>query len=268
MKHSKFDYVKRIVDSGMPTLLIGESGSGKSTLAKAIADDRGKGFVSISFTQQTSVNDIVGFKSVSGDYIPPEFRKAYEQGFTVLFDEIDAAHSNSILSLNTMDNGYISFPDGIVYAHEDFRLIATANPHNEQNIYTGRSKLDFSTLNRFYRVQLDRDPKLEEFLTSPETAEEMVLVREFLKSQGSHIQATMREAIRIQKLKDLNLGDNPVLDTVFFEDTNLGLQYKVRRKELLETQEQAKIQAEKDKLTQHDMQTFDEFYEKVQTKGN
>jgi MoxR-like ATPase len=247
----------------MPVLLIGESGSGKSTLSKAIADDRGTGFAAISFTQQTSVNDILGFKSVTGDYISSEFRRAYEHGYTVLFDELDSAHSNTILALNTMDNGYIAFPDGIVHAHKNFRLIATANPHDEQSVYTGRSRLDFSTLNRFYRIQLDRDPKLEEYLTSPEVAKEVAIVRTFLKSQGSSIKATMREAIRIQKLTDLNLGDDPVLDTVFFEDITLGEQYIQERGIMQKAYDEELKKQELDKLSQHEVNTFDEFYSKI-----
>ncbi len=109
MKHTQFDFVQKATNSGMPVLLIGESGSGKSTLAKSIADSRGNGFSAISFTQQTSVNDILGFKSVTGDYQPSEFRKAYENGYTVLFDELDSAHSNTILTLNTMDMGIYLF---------------------------------------------------------------------------------------------------------------------------------------------------------------
>ncbi len=263
MKHIKFDYVKKVADSGMPVLLIGESGTGKTTLAKAIADERGNGFAVISFTQQTSVNDILGFKSVTGEYQPSEFRKAYEQGYTVLFDELDSAHSNTILSLNTMDNGYVPFPDGIVHAHKNFRLLATANPHNEQSVYTGRSRLDFSTLNRFYRIQLDRDPKLEEALTSEETAAEVAIVRNFLLAQGSSIKATMRETLRIHKLKELNLGVDPILDTIFFEDVTLGEQYLQQKETIIAEQEENQKQAELDKLTQHDMTTYTDFLSKV-----
>jgi len=263
MKHTKFDYVQTVANSGMPILLIGESGSGKSTLAKEIADARGNGFAAISFTQQTSVNDILGFKSVTGDYVRSEFRKAYEQGYTVLFDELDSAHSNTILALNLMDNNYIAFPDGIVHAHPDFRLIATANPQNEQSVYTGRSKLDFSTLNRYYRIHLDRDLVLEEHLTSKETFDEMELVRGFLKSQGSSILVTMRESLRVQKLKDLNLGDNPILDTVFFEDIALGTEYAKQHDIIKAGKKKAQEEEEHAKLSQHDMETYETFVQKV-----
>ncbi len=113
---------------------------------------------------------------------------------------------------------------------------------------------------------MDRDAELEKFLTSEETAAEIATVRSFLLSQGSSIKATMRETIRIHKLKELDLGVNPVLDTVFFEDITLGEQYIKQKDTLILKQEELRKQEELDKLTQHNTENYDDFLTKV-SKG-
>ncbi len=263
MRHNKFEYVKTIVDSGMATLLLGEAGSGKSTLCMQIAEATDRQFSALALTKQTAVNAIIGFISINGTYIPSQFRKAYEEGHLFLLDELDAADANVLLIFNTLENGYMAFPDGIVHAHKNFRLVATANPQDGHSIYTGRSKLDFSTMNRFYKVNLERDPDLEETLTSPETAIEAELVREFLRSQGSSIQVTMRDTIRIHDLKKLGLDEYPVIEAVFQSDTNLGDVYKEQAKEQEAKVAERKAQEKREQQTQHETETFDDFSEKV-----
>lgn len=264
MKHSKYEYVKKVIDADMYALLLGEAGSGKSTIAMQIAESTHRKFSALALTRQTSVNNIIGFISIDGTYIPSQFRKAYEEGHLFLLDELDAADPNVLLIFNTLENGYMVFPDGIVHGHKDFRLIATANPQESHSIYTGRAKLDFSTMNRFYKINLDRDPKLEENLTSKETAEEVSIVRNFLESHGSSIQVTMRDSIRIHKLKELGLDDNPIEVAVFQSDKTLGEQFKQNEESLKAEREKRRQEEEKANKTQHEMETLKEFFSKVQ----
>jgi len=247
----------------MPVLLLSEAGTGKSTLCMQIAKDLNLKFNAISLTKQTSVNALLGFISINGTYIPSQLRNTYEEGGIFLLDELDAADANDLLSLNTIENGYIAFPDGIVHAHKDFRLVATANPQDNHSIYTGRSKLDFSTMNRFYKIHLDRDPKLEENLTSAETAGEVNAVRSFLASQGSSTLVTMRDTIRIHKLKALGLDDDPVAEVVFEADRALAIIYQSSKVELLKEAEAKRKREEEDKLTQHDTENYQDFLKKV-----
>lgn len=205
MHHSKYQSVKALVEAGHPVRLQGSAGTGKTTIAMQIAEELGLSFESLSMTKQTTVAHIVGFMSISGTYIPTRFRKAYEEGGLFLLDEIDAADPNTLLCLNSLENGYMSFPDGIVYAHKDFRLIATSNPDDEHSIYTGRSKLDFSTKDRFWDVMIPRDHNLEATLTSEETIKEVELARKTLQDNNSTQQITMRDAMRYHKSKNLDL---------------------------------------------------------------
>lgn len=216
--HSKYNYIKQVIDSGMPILLTGEAGTGKTTIAKQLADEMGLPFYTMSMTKQSSVNSLIGFTSINGVYIPTQLRQAFENGGIFLLDEIDAADPNVLLVLNNIENGFISFPDGIINMHPDFRLIATANPFNEHAIYTGRSKLDFSTVDRYFIIELERDKKLEAKLICKETKSQVDIVRKVLKRNGSTLQCTMRDAIRISKLKELGISKCEIKDVVFGSD--------------------------------------------------
>lgn len=264
MKHTKFEYIYKVVNHGLPVLLLGEAGTGKSTICEQVAEKLGRQFSAIGLTKQTSKNDIIGFISINGNYIASQFRKAYEEGHLFLLDELDAADPNVLLVLNTLENGYIAFPDGIVHGHKDFRLVATANPQNEHSIYTGRSKLDFSTLNRYYKIALDRDSKLEEKLTSKAIAAKVDSARTFLKTQGSSIVVTMRDTIRISQLTDLGLDENPLIEVIFSNDQSLVEIYKEKEEELIKEAEEKRKQEEADKASQHEVNNFDELYSKIQ----
>jgi len=263
MKHPRYDHVKTVVNAGLPVLLLGESGSGKSTICSQLAEDLKLPFYAMSMTRQTSVNNIVGFKTITDNYSSSAFRQAYEHGGLFLLDELDAGDANVLLTFNTIENGYMVFPDKIIHAHADFRLIATANPQEAHNIYTGRSKLDFSTLNRYYKVSLDRDPDLERSLTSEETATMANVIREFLASNGSSIQMTMRDTIRLHKIKQLKLDANPEIEVVFQSDPSLGKLFLERLETLKAEAARRQAEAEEAKKTQHETTTFDAFTSKI-----
>jgi len=221
-------------------------------------------------TKQTSVNAIIGFISINGVYIPSQFRTAYEEGHLFLLDELDAADPNVLLILNTLENGYIAFPDGIVHGHKDFTLIATANPQNEHSIYTGRSKLDFSSIDRYYIIELPRDPSLEKSITSAETAAEIDIARSVLKSQGSSVKATMRDTIRVHKLvtADIDTMESAIEKVIFQADESLYSVYTSQRKveeaKLAEAAKQAADKAAEDAESQHDVANADQIWKKVQ----
>lgn len=257
MRHKQYSYVRTLVEANMPVLLSGVAGTGKSTLAKQIADDLGIGFASVSCTKQMSVNALLGFISINGVYIPSQLRKAYESGSLFLLDEIDAADPNVLLCLNTIENGFISFPDGIVEAHPDFRLVATANPFDAHSTYTGRSKLDFSTIDRYFIVEIERDDSLEIALTSPELFEEVSLARSVLSELGSTRTVTMRDSIRMHKLSALGISDCHFHDVAFSKDEVTYALFQQKRTAITEERRKAN-------RTQADCSTLDELWEVIQ----
>lgn len=270
MKHSKYNFVKQMVNTGCPVLLEGPAGSGKTTIAQQLSEDLKLPFSALSMTKQTSMNAIIGFISVNGTYVASQFRQAYENGHLFLLDEIDAADPNVLLCLNSLENGYMAFPDGIIRAHKDFRLIATSNPKNNHSMYTGRSKLDFSTLDRYEQITIDRDGNLEEYLTSKEVVAEATIIREFLQSQGSSIEVTMRDAIRAHLKTTNNIDKNPFLSLLQQRDNNLAISYLERKEELEKelAKKLAELEAKKveEAKTQHEVNTRDEWFNKI-TQG-
>lgn len=260
MHHSKYSYVKKVVESGMPVLLMGPAGSGKSTMAMQIAEDIGIAFSSVSCTKQMSVNALLGFISINGIYIPTQFRDAFENGKVFLLDEMDAADANVLLCLNTIENGFISFPDGIVQKHQNFRLIATANPADAHSTYTGRSKLDFSTIDRYFHITLDRDPELELSLTSPSIVEHADIARSILKSHGVTSTVTMRDAIRMHQLSQLDISDCIYHDVVFHKHQDL---YSEFNEEIFIK----KYTEAKQSMTQSEATSIDELWEVIQREA-
>jgi len=207
MKHAKFNDVYKLVDANMAVLLIGERGSGKTTLGMQIAEKLGLEFASMSMTRQTTLSHLLGFMNVNGVYISSQLRDAVEYGKLYLLDEIDAADCNVILCLNTIENGYVAFPDKIVKVHENFRLMATSNPQDNHRSYNGRAKLDEATLDRFDAVDIEIDSMLEENIVGSNVYMHMELIRKCLRETNSSTYVSLRDSMRFKKHKDLELLD-------------------------------------------------------------
>jgi hypothetical protein len=84
-------------------------------------------------------------------------------------------------------------------------LVATANPQDQHNFYTGRSKLDAATLDRFDIIDVERDDKLECSLVDNDTHNRMQLMRKIMGEHNASKTVSMRDALRYQKRKELNL---------------------------------------------------------------
>jgi MoxR-like ATPase len=203
--HFKHKEVTPLVNANQPVLLTGERGSGKTTLSKDVAKILGLDFYSLSMTRQTTLSHLMGFINVNGDYVPSHIRRAAEGGGLVLLDEIDASDPNVILCLNTIENGYLSFPDKIVDLHPNFRLMATSNPQDNHREYNGRAKLDAATLDRFDTIDIELDQDLEKSLVDFNTYSHIELIRECLESNNSSTYISMRDSLRYQTRKELNL---------------------------------------------------------------
>jgi len=222
MRHNRFDEVSILVRAGIPVLLEGEKGSGKTTLIAQVAKELELEFYTISMTRQTTLSHLLGFVSVNGTYISTHLRQAAEFGGVFNIDEIDAGDSNVLLTLNTIENGYLTFPDKIVYLHKDFRLVATANPHDQHENYVGRNKLDAATLDRFDIVDMDRDEELEKSLVDTDVFRHITIARKILANENSSTVLSMRDTLRYQKRKDLGLLENFIFRLLGKSTRNYG----------------------------------------------
>lgn len=226
MKHNKYEFIKTLIDNKLPVMLEGEPGSGKTTIFMNIAKDLGLKFFSITGTQQTSVANLLGFQSVTGTYVSTQLREAYEFGGLFLMDEYDGFSPNTILALNSIENGFLAFADKVVYPHKDFVICSTVNPANQHAAFTGRSKQDAAALDRFLKVPLERDDALELRLTSEVAVAYANKMRTLLVDHGVVTRTiTMRDTLRLHKLQELSvkglITENP-LDTLIGPNTELG----------------------------------------------
>lgn len=169
------------VSCGLNVLLIGPAGSGKTHLAHQLAEALGRPFASVSCTAGMSESAFQGWL-IPGDggafqYLSSDFVKMYETGGVFLFDEIDAADSNTLLFVNqALANGSFFLPirknASVVKRHSDFVCIAAANTFGTgaSQSYAGRERLDESTLDRFRAgtIVLDYDRAFERKVVAPD----------------------------------------------------------------------------------------------------
>lgn len=159
-------------------MLKGPTGCGKTVAGEQLAETLELPFDHVNCTEGMSETWIHGRNTPNG-FIPGGFFKSYRDGGVFLLDEIDACNENVLLGINTaLANGRYHNPMNgeTVARHPNFICIGAANTNGKggTGAYTGRSRLDGATLNRFsllvveYNTDLERelcpDKKLLEIL--------------------------------------------------------------------------------------------------------
>jgi cobaltochelatase CobS len=187
--HAKFARALRLAAARRNVLLVGPAGCGKTHLAAQVAEALGLPFACISCSAGMSEGQLLGRLVPTGagghfEYLRSDFVKCYEEGGVFLFDEIDAADSNTLLVLNAaLANGHLALPNRpdkpSAIKHPDFVCIAAANTFGTgaDRQYVGRNQLDESTLDRFRigQIELDYDPDIEAALCPDETLRSRLL---------------------------------------------------------------------------------------------
>lgn len=174
-QHACFTKVLQLAAARCNILLVGPAGTGKTHLAAEVAKHLGLSFGHISCSAGMSEGQLTGRLlpvGVNGqfEYVRSEFVRCYEEGGVFLFDELDAADSNTMLVLNSaLANGSMALsnrPDNpTAKKHVDFVCIAAANTFGTgaDRQYVGRNQVDESTLDRFRigQVEMDYDAETE-----------------------------------------------------------------------------------------------------------
>jgi len=162
VKHSKFEQIKLCVENEIPVYLYGPAGSGKNHTLQQIAEELELEFYFTNSVQQEY--KITGFIDAGGIFHETEFYKAFTNGGLFFLDEMDASIPEVLVLLNAaIANGYFEFPNGKVYANENFRVVAAGNTvgNGADEQYTGRLQLDQATLDRFALIEFDYDKNIE-----------------------------------------------------------------------------------------------------------
>lgn len=165
--HEMFDTVLTMVNKDIPVFLSGPAGCGKNYLCKQVADALGLDFY---FTNAvTQEYRLTGFIDASGIYHETEFYKAATKGGLFFLDEIDGSIPEVLILLNAaIANRYFDFPNGRVTLHPNFRIIAAGNTAGSggDSLYTGRTRLDAASLDRFCLVRINYSKAIERAITN------------------------------------------------------------------------------------------------------
>jgi MoxR-like ATPase len=209
--HREFAKVLKLAQARRNILLVGPAGSGKTHLAEQLAGALQLPFAHISCSAGMSEGQLLGRLVPTGEagrfeYVRSDFVRCYEEGGVFLFDEIDAADSNTLLIVNAaLANGAMSVPNrpgqSVAHRHPDFICVAAANTFGTgaDRQYVGRNQLDESTLDRFRigQIEMDYDAEVEASLC-PDSG----LRARLLAYRARVRQAGLRRVVSMRFLRD------------------------------------------------------------------
>ena len=191
---------------GLSPLLVGPAGCGKTFLGEQSAEALGINYGHLCFSAGVSETWLFGRQTPTG-FVEGEFSKLYKNGGLFLGDELDAADPNLLLTINTaLANGHMYNPISgeNIKRHKDFHFVGTANTFGKggNSIYTGRSRLDAATLDRFTTLEIDYLEVIEEALCPDNDMREYLQgVRNNVKDKGSTEVVSYRAFDKAYKLK-------------------------------------------------------------------
>jgi len=220
--HKDFADLLEVVASGENVLLYGGAGTGKTTAVLAIAEALGLNFRAVSFSSQTTESKLVGYNDAYGKYHPSAIVEAMIAGDVLLLDEFDAGEAGVIVGINSLiDNGFIDTPNGVVYAHENFRIVACANTalNGATKTYNGRKKLDGATENRFDVMEWGIDLDMVKAFTDNNDWYEIVLnVMNAVNEQLDNVLITPRNFYSgARKLRNTKLSFERIVGLTLFK---------------------------------------------------
>ena len=157
--HRQFAELMGLVWEGhQNVMLVGPAGTGKTTLVKHVAKALARQFAFISLSAGVTETHIFGRMLPQSDgtwaYVESPFIRIYRNGGVFLFDEVDAADGNVMVSINAaLANAVLCNPvtGEIIERHADCLIVTAANTYGRGGdmVYVGRNALDGATLDRF-----------------------------------------------------------------------------------------------------------------------
>jgi len=208
LTHEKFEDVLKCVEADIPVFLKGAAGTGKNYIVQMIAKAlKYEFYFSNAITQEFKIS---GFIDASGHYNETEFYKAFKNGGIFFLDELDASIPEVLVMLNAaIENRYFDFPNGKMYAHKDFKVIAAGNTYGSgaDLQYVGRYKLDEASLDRFAMINIGYDIRIEMLLCNNNKllVNFVEKIRETIHSEGVAKIISYRSVKQIHVMESLNI---------------------------------------------------------------
>lgn len=222
--HEAYDDIKAMVKADIPVYLYGPAGCGKNYTIKKIAKELGLEFYFVNSIQDYF--KLTGFIDGNGRFHETEFYKAFTGGGLFFLDELDASIPDALILLNAaIANRYFSFPTGQVDAHPDFRVIAAGNTagNGADELYTGRSVIDISSLDRFCSMPFEYDKNVE--LAIAEGNIELVNfireLRRIAKENGIRAVFSYRAIEQTTALEKINMDMGKILKFAIFKGMSI-----------------------------------------------
>ena len=217
--HSLFDSTMKAVYARIPIMLVGPAGTGKNHTLEQVART-----LNLPFYFSNAITNefkLTGFIDANGHYQETQFYKAFKNGGLFMLDEMDASDASALVVINAaIANGYFDFPCGRVNAHEDFRICCAANTYGRGSdmVYTGRTNIDGSTLDRFIVYEFNYDPVLEKKLTGNDKIYEFTsLLRAIIEDNKIRHTVSMRASIMASKMLSMDMDISFILKAVYFK---------------------------------------------------
>jgi MoxR-like ATPase len=165
-KHEKCSLIKTILRLRRYPLMWGSPGSGKTHLFTSIMQEMELPSSIVTLSQDSMRSEQLGSKSpLNGEYFTTDFRKIWEHGGGMLFDEIGLANANLVNIFNAaLEQRVINFPDGkTVKMHENcFVLFAdNSNLRGCDPLFPERQDLGGAFRDRLSYIQFGYDESLE-----------------------------------------------------------------------------------------------------------
>lgn len=239
IKHRMFGDVLTVASTGEHCWLPGPAGSGKSTLMVQVGTALGYTMAGADtpydapmmiYVQQATQTSFgyLGYQSPSGDpsTLYTAFRRAWEFGGLIIFDDTDRSSEKALATLNMpLANGYCQFPDRLVIKHPKCLIAATANTFGLGGgaDYVGAGRLDKATLDRFVFLNVDYDESAERAIATAQSAKHgadwcayVQRVRSAVKRLALKHLVTPRATFKGLKLLDAGLARSKVEAAVVF----------------------------------------------------
>lgn len=217
IRHEEYETICTCLDAGIAVYLYGPAGSGKNYTLEQIARERGWNFYFTNSVQQEY--KLSGFIDAGGRYHETEFYRACTDDEECMFflDELDASIPDVLVLLNAaIANGYFEFPTGKVTLDlNKIHIVAAGNTAGSgaDDMYTGRSVIDASTMDRFVSIPFSYSEPVELKITrgNKELVDFIHDIRKVSENLGIRAVFSYRCMIMTMKLEETGMALDKIM---------------------------------------------------------